>query len=51
MLPAIGFVVGVGGLRLAFRRWKVEAAGLGDPTTADRDLVDAALADDDESEA
>lgn len=51
VLPALGFVVGTAGLGLAFRRWRVEAAGLGDPTTADRDLVDAALADDDESEA
>jgi len=50
VLPAVGFVVGAAGLGLAFRRWKVEAAGLGDPTAADRDLVDAALADD-ESEA
>ena len=46
VLPAVGFVVGAAGLGLAFRRWKVEAAGLGDPTAADRDLVDAALADD-----
>ena len=44
-LPATAFVVGVTGLILAFRRWKVEAAGLGDPTDADRELVDAALAD------
>lgn len=46
VLPALAFVVGVTGLALAFRRWKVEAAGLGDPTGADRDLVEAALADD-----
>jgi cytochrome c-type biogenesis protein CcmH len=44
-LPATAFVVGVTGLVLAFRRWKLEAAGLGDPTDADRELVDAALAD------
>lgn len=50
VLPALGFVVGATGLGLAFRRWKVEAAGLGDPTAADRDLVDAALADE-ESDA
>ncbi len=44
-LPATAFVVGVTALGLAFRRWKVEAEGLADPTEADRDLVDAALAD------
>lgn len=44
-LPATAFVVGVTGLILAFRRWKVEADGLGNPTDADRALVDAALAD------
>lgn len=46
-LPATAFVVGVTGLILAFRRWKLEASGLGDPTDADRELVDAALADGD----
>lgn len=46
-LPATAFVVGATGLILAFRRWKLEAAGLGDPTDADRELVDAALADGD----
>jgi cytochrome c-type biogenesis protein CcmH len=50
VLPALGFVIGTAGLGLAFRRWKVEAAGLGDPTAADRELVDAALADDAENE-
>ncbi|WP_051062941.1 cytochrome c-type biogenesis protein [Ilumatobacter nonamiensis] len=48
VLPALVFVVGVAGLAFAFRRWKLEAAGLGDPTEADRDLVDAALADDED---
>lgn len=48
VLPAIVFVIGVAGLGIAFRRWKLEAAGLGDPTAADRDLVDAALADDED---
>ncbi len=48
VLPAIGFVVGVVGLGIAFRRWKVDAAGLGEPTSDDRDLVRAAL--DDETE-
>ncbi len=46
VLPAVGFVIGVTGLGLAFRRWKLEADGLADPTEADRELVDAALADD-----
>mgnify|MGYP001796090814 CR=1 FL=1 len=45
-LPATGFVVGVTGLALAFRRWKLEADGLADPTDDDRALVEAALADD-----
>ena len=44
VLPAVGFVVGVTGLGLAFRRWKLEAEGLADPTEADRALVDAAIA-------
>lgn len=43
VLPAIGFVVGVTGLGLAFRRWRLEADGLGDPTDEDRQLVAAAL--------
>lgn len=46
VLPAVGFVIGVTGLGLAFRRWKLEADGLADPTEADRALVDAALAAD-----
>jgi cytochrome c-type biogenesis protein CcmH len=44
VLPAVGFVVGVTGLGLAFRRWKLEADELGDPTEADRALVEEALA-------
>lgn len=50
VLPAIGFVVGVTGLGLAFRRWRLEADGLGDPTAEDRELVAAALEVDDESD-
>jgi cytochrome c-type biogenesis protein CcmH len=42
VLPAMAFVGGVAGLALAFRRWKVQAALLADPTDADRALVDAA---------
>ena len=48
VLPALGFVVGTTGLALAFRRWRLEAAGLADPTDEDRAIVEAALA---ESEA
>ena len=47
VLPAVGFVVGVTGLGLAFRRWRLEADGLADPTDADRAIVAAALAADD----
>ena len=50
VLPAVGFVIGVTGLGLAFRRWKLEADGLADPTEADRALVDAALAADESPE-
>jgi len=46
VLPAIGFVIGVTGLGLAFRRWRLEADGLADPTDEDRALVDAAMAAD-----
>lgn len=46
VLPAVGFVIGVTGLGLAFRRWKLEAEGLADPTEEDRALVDAAMAAD-----
>ncbi len=49
VLPAIGFVIGVTGLGLAFRRWKLEAEGLADPTDADRALVEAALAAEDDA--
>ncbi len=42
VLPTMAFVCGVAGLGVAFRRWKVEAAGIGDPTDADRDIVAAA---------
>ncbi|MFK7919594.1 MAG: cytochrome c-type biogenesis protein CcmH [Ilumatobacter sp.] len=45
-LPAAGFVLGMTGLILAFRRWRLEADGLSDPTDDDRSLVDAALAAD-----
>ncbi|WP_420452736.1 cytochrome c-type biogenesis protein [Ilumatobacter sp.] len=47
VLPALGLVVGVVGLSVTFRRWRVEAAGVGDPTAADRELVASALSDSD----
>lgn len=50
-LPAAGFVLGVTGLVFAFRRWKVEADALADPTAADYELVEAALAESDRAEA
>lgn len=45
-LPAAGFVLGMTGLIMAFRRWRAEADGLADPTADDRALVEAALAAD-----
>ena len=50
VLPAVGFVIGVTGLGLAFRRWRLEAAGLADPTDEDRALVDAAMAADESAD-
>lgn len=44
-LPATAFVVGVVGLGLAFRRWKVNTATLGEATDDDYELVARALAD------
>lgn len=43
VLPAVALVVGVTGLVLAFRRWRTEAAGMPEPTDADREIVEAAL--------
>ena len=48
VLPAVAFVLGVAGLAVAFRRWKLQADANVDPTDADRDLVAAALRDRDE---
>ena len=42
VLPTVAFVCGVAGLAVAFRRWRVEAAGTADPTDDDRDIVAAA---------
>ena len=44
VLPAVGFVCGVAGLAVVFRRWKREAAATTDPTDADRALVAEAMA-------
>jgi cytochrome c-type biogenesis protein CcmH len=43
ILPVVGFVAGLAGLTVAFRRWKLDAAEVGDPTGDDRALVAAAL--------
>ena len=47
VLPVVGFAVGAVALAFAFRRWRLEAAGIPDATDADRELVAAALRDDD----
>lgn len=49
VLPVMGFLIGVAALAVAFRRWKLEAESMHDPTDADRDLVAAALDADDET--
>ncbi len=50
-LPVAALVCAVTGLAVAFRRWRREAAGEGDPTDADRRLVAAALASEDAAPA
>ncbi|MEY2959908.1 MAG: cytochrome c biosis protein CcmH [Actinomycetota bacterium] len=47
-LPATAFVVGVAGLALAFRRWRVNSAALGPATDDDVAIVARALRDDPE---
>ncbi len=51
VLPAIGFALGVLGLAIAFRRWRLEAAQTGEATDDDRAIVAAALAGDDDPES
>ncbi len=51
VLPVMGFLIGTVMLGFAFRRWRLEAAGSGDATQADRDLVAAALAADEDEDA
>lgn len=46
VLPAVAFVCGFAALVVVFRRWKREAAGIAEPTDADRELVEAAMAAD-----
>lgn len=48
VLPVMGFLIGTVMLGFAFRRWRLEAAETGEATQADRDLVAAALADDED---
>jgi len=44
VLPAVAFACGLAALIMVFRRWKREAGDMADPTDADRELVEAALA-------
>jgi cytochrome c-type biogenesis protein CcmH len=46
VLPAMGFVIGVVALAVAFRRWKQAADETAEATDADRALVEAALRED-----
>jgi cytochrome c-type biogenesis protein CcmH len=43
VLPVVALVLGLGGVALAFRRWKAQSGSGRDPDDADRELVDAAL--------
>jgi cytochrome c-type biogenesis protein CcmH len=43
VLPVVVLVLGLGGVALAFRRWRVQADAAGVPDDDDRALVDAAL--------
>jgi len=43
VLPAVAFVCSIAGLAVVFRRWKLEAAAIADPTDDDRALVEQAL--------
>ncbi|HSL73646.1 MAG TPA: cytochrome c-type biogenesis protein CcmH [Ilumatobacteraceae bacterium] len=47
VLPAVAFVCGIAALVAVFRRWKIEAGAMREPTADDRALVEAALAADD----
>lgn len=41
--PVVVLVLGLGGVALAFRRWRAQAADTGEPDDDDRALVEAAL--------
>ena len=43
VLPAVGFVCAVAALIVVFRRWRREAAAVGEASDADRAIVEAAL--------
>ena len=43
VLPVVVIVLGMGGVALAFRRWRLQADAAGVPDDDDRALVDAAL--------
>jgi cytochrome c-type biogenesis protein CcmH len=43
VLPAMAFIGGLAALIVAFRRWRVDASSIPDPTESDRTLVAAAL--------
>jgi len=43
VLPVVVLVLGLGGVALAFRRWRAQAAAAGEPDDDDRALVEAAL--------
>jgi cytochrome c-type biogenesis protein CcmH len=50
VLPAVAFACGVAALVVVFRRWKLEAGAMREPTADDRALVDAALAAEDDAD-
>lgn len=45
-IPAVAVVCAGAGLAVAFRRWRLEAATVPDPTDADREIVAEALSSD-----
>lgn len=45
VLPAVALVAGVVGLVVAFRRWRLVAEGMPDPSDADRRMVERAMSD------
>jgi cytochrome c-type biogenesis protein CcmH len=49
--PVVALVLGLGGVALAFRRWRLQSAALAGPDDEDRALVDAALRAEADTEA